>query len=234
MAQFNIRLDNETHRTIDGIAAKRGITTPELARQTMGELISADAQGRAMFDRSQDLDPIMVTRALIASNATTTELDRVLRDLVKLQAKLAKQAVGDADRMTQARNEFIASLPPRLEKSYAPFRDDMSAMRGEIGAKLDDVRRIAQIPKNSYIIKLTDERFWSIGFFFLISLMTGFLLTLLFLFVTSLIGPTRAFVIDRMLKTDQQLCTYLEDRYGKGCEGSMAPVARPARKVARP
>ena len=76
MGQFNIRLDDKMISAIDTLAAKRAIERAELVRRTFAELLSADAQGRELFDRSHDFDPRLLGELLRRLNDGLIETDR--------------------------------------------------------------------------------------------------------------------------------------------------------------
>ncbi len=164
MGQYNIRLEDAKIAALDVLAAKRGLERPELTRRMVDELLSADEQGRALFDRSQDLDPRMLSALVQQVTQHMIEFDRKLEDIAKREAEIAKLRFADTELMVEMRKDFAAKLPERLKDAYAPFRKDIEQMKqvfddhpriAGIDSRLDRIETLARIPRNETIVELT-------------------------------------------------------------------------------
>jgi hypothetical protein len=185
MGQFNIRLEDSKIAALDALAAKRGWERPELTRRMVDELLSADEQGRALFDRSQDLDPRMLGELVQRVAQGMIEFDRKLADIAKREAEIAKLRFADTELLVEMRKDYAAKLPERLKDAYAPFRADIEQLKQSlnddprlagINSRLDRIETFARVPRNETIVQLTGIKWlerkllgvaaalWSFGF----------------------------------------------------------------------
>jgi hypothetical protein len=129
MGQFNIRLDDARTAALDALAAKHRLERPDFIRILIDEAVTADAQDRALFDRSRDFDPRLLGEIVQRVNQGMLEFDRKLGDIAKREADIAKVRRDDANRMSEARKDFVGTLPDRLKQAYAPFRADLAKLQ---------------------------------------------------------------------------------------------------------
>lgn len=224
MAQFNIRLDDTRTAALDALAAKRGLERPEFIRLLIDEAIKADAQGRELFDRSRDLDPRLLGEIVQRVNQGMLEFDRKLGDIAKREAEIATIRRDDADRISDARREFVGAMPDRLKQAYAPFRADLEKLRValvehprlvSIDQRLERVEKLAAEPRQNIYNQLNGvDLSWpritaALGAGFLVSI--GLFFGLAALFPQRLALPTA----NRLLGGgDQAVCALVNYRMG--------------------
>jgi hypothetical protein len=129
MGQLNTSIEDDMLADLDRLCAKFSLSRPQFIRQLLTEGIAADAQGRALFEQPQPMNPNAVSEAIRMLNQCTLELDRVLRQSAKRDAAMAAQSRGDVDAVAQVRDGLAKDLHTAISASIAPAHEAIAVLQ---------------------------------------------------------------------------------------------------------
>lgn len=123
--QVNVRLVDEDDAALTRCAAERGVERTTLAKSFVRECLDAWRDGRAVFDRPEQLGPGDVIAFGARLDKAVMEIDRIAQAWAAHESDMHKLEREDQLALTRVRAEFIQGMPERITASLNPIRAEM-------------------------------------------------------------------------------------------------------------
>lgn len=124
--QVNVRLGDEDDAALTRCAAERGVERATLAKLFVQECLAAWRDGRAVFDRPEQLGPGDVVAFGAKLDKAVMEIDRIAETWAAHESEMHKLEREDQLALTRARTEFIKGMPERITASLNPIKAEMA------------------------------------------------------------------------------------------------------------
>lgn len=123
--QVNVRLGDEDDTALTRCAVERGLERATLAKLFVRECLDAWRDGRAVFDRPEQLGPGDVVAIGARLDKAVMEIDRIAQTWAAHESAMHKLEREDQLALTRVRTEFIRGMPERIKGSLNPIRAEM-------------------------------------------------------------------------------------------------------------
>jgi hypothetical protein len=130
--QVNVRLGDEDDADLTCCANERGVERATLAKSFVRECLAAWREGRAVFDRPEQLGPGDVVAFGARLDKAVMEIDRIAQSWAAHESDMHKLEREDQLALTRARTEFIKGMPERITASFNPIRAEMRLLAERI------------------------------------------------------------------------------------------------------
>lgn len=141
MAQVNVAYDDSLLRHLDALAAKRGVSRPDLLRAVAEEAVRADEQGLAMFAPPSPIEqPINAEQTMHMVHELrelSMGLDRLLRSAEKREKQLMAACNATEEANRSARERHGQELAERFREGSTPYLVMLEELRAQVDSKLD-------------------------------------------------------------------------------------------------
>ena len=123
--QVNVRLGDDDDADLTRCAAERGVERATLAKSFVRECLDAWREGRAVFDRPEQLGPGDVVAFGARLDKAVMEIDRIAQAWAAHESDMHRLEREDQLALTRARTEFIKGMPERITASFNPIRAEI-------------------------------------------------------------------------------------------------------------
>ena len=138
MGQLNVSFDDALLAEIDRLAAQRGINRPELLRALVREAIGAEGKvGDVAVSPSQPESMALAPELVGQLIQMSVDLDRVLRDMDRREARLGKALVASIWSAVAGMRLSYALPPASFERVGQKIRTPSQILEGKVATCLD-------------------------------------------------------------------------------------------------
>jgi len=154
--QVNFEVDKQLEAEINAVIAKSGMKRPEYYRMISREFIKADAEGRPFLSGKEGIDQARFAELFYKLDPLAAELDRSLREVTRLQARLQKSITRDEREITQTASAAAQLIAGKISAELLPLREELRQLIAmaaappwaeKMNTKLDRAIELAKRPR---------------------------------------------------------------------------------------
>jgi hypothetical protein len=143
LPQINFEVDPTLEADLNTVIAKSGMKRTEYLRMIAREIVAADADGRPFLSNNEGIDQARFAELLYKIDPLTTELDRSLREVTRLQSKLQRSMTADDRETAQSASGAATKIATAIAAKLGPLRSQLEQLAASTNrpswlAKFDD------------------------------------------------------------------------------------------------